>query len=295
MTFQNLYFRTLPKVESTRYINVPVALLQEVKNDSLQWSIAALSVALKCFSPSSTYIFVSEKKFRNDFHLGQQKARKLLDAIRGGHPLFEIEYNRTGDGLIRARCYRRIYAHTMVLRSGRRSLDMTVIKATKMQTNEISISKIERELRHLLLLLDINNKTRADELQSKGTPLKGGSAHAASTTLSVPYLAAATGRSSRTILRMTKDAVNNKEISVTRYPLWRVCDDMLHGTTPTEGLIRVGNLGFTRRCNDYTMLSWELRHRFQHIIFSHRRRLTHNISVSDSTPLSQTDLHALFD
>ena len=60
------------------YFNVPMALLQEVKEDPLQWSLVALSVAMKCLSPSSTYIFTSEKRFRGDFHLGYTKARNLF-------------------------------------------------------------------------------------------------------------------------------------------------------------------------------------------------------------------------
>ena len=46
-------------------INVPMALLQEVKNDRLEQSLVAMSVAIKCFSPSSTYIFVNERMLKN--------------------------------------------------------------------------------------------------------------------------------------------------------------------------------------------------------------------------------------
>ena len=309
------YYST-PKITSMQYINVPLALMQEVKSDSLQWSLLAMSVALKCYSPSSTYIVVSEKKMRHDLHIGLRKLRKLLDAIRAGHPLFSISYDRKGRELITARCLRRDYAGILRMRDGRLSLHMSVAKVTLAKKEDICIANIEKEMRQLLLLAIINNKTRADELRSKGRPLSGTSSHAAETTLSVPYLAKATSRSSRTVIRMTQKAHTQGHIAIKQYPLLRCCDDMTRSRdflamgvcspmlTPTlydpklqnvEELIRVGNLGFKRQCNDYQLLTHQLRHRFQHIIYAHRRRLTHNISISASKPMSQTDLHALFD
>ena len=84
-------------------INVPMALLQEVKDDRLEQSIVAMSVAIKCFSPSSTYIFVNERKFRCDFQMGYTKSMKLLDAIFKGHPLFEVKQLADGRRIIVAR------------------------------------------------------------------------------------------------------------------------------------------------------------------------------------------------
>lgn len=299
-----------------QYINVPMTLLQEVKTDPLQWSLVALSIALKCFSPSSTYIVVSEKKMRHDFHISLKKLRKLLTAIRAGHQLFSICYDNKGREHITARCLRHDYASMLKMRNGRTSLHMFVAKVTRPKKEDISITKIEKEMRHLLLLAIINNKNRADELQSKGCPLTGTASHAAKTTLSVPYLAMATGRSSRSVIRMTQKAQHQGELDIRQYPLIRCCDDMTRSLdflamgiaspmlTPTlydrnlhslNNLIRIGNLGFVRQCNDYLIRTYDLRHRFQHIIYGHRKRLTFNISVSDSRPMSQTDLHALYD
>ena len=162
---------------------------------------------------------------------------------------------------------------------------------------KLHVTEIESEMRQLLLLTNISAKTRADELQSKGLPLTGSASHAAKTILSVNYLAQATGRSPRTISRMTKAARQQRLISVIQYPLVRCCDDILH-TLPPESVgkvIRIGFFGFTRRCNDYQLLSWDWRRRFQHIIYRHKSRMTFNIYVSKVKPLSQTDLHALYD
>ena len=108
------------------YINVPMALLQEVKEDPLQWSLVALSVAMKCLSPSSTYIFTSEKKFRRDFHLGYTKARNLLEAIREGNNLFQMTTCANGRTLIVAHSLKKMYASKFILKDGRKSLEMVV-------------------------------------------------------------------------------------------------------------------------------------------------------------------------
>ncbi|MBR5715097.1 MAG: hypothetical protein IKX59_00785 [Bacteroidales bacterium] len=286
-----------PRVLTMDYINVPIALLQEVKEDPLQWSLVALSVAMKCLSPSSTYIFTSEKTFRRDFHLGYTKARNLLDAIREGHSLFQMTTCPNGRQIIVARSLKKMYATQVTLKGGRKSLEMVAGKVKRCTREDLHVTEIEKEMRQLLLLTNISAKTRADELQSKGLPLTGSASHAAKTILSVNYLAKATGRSPRTVSRMTKAARQQRVINVIQYPLVRCCNDILH-TLPSDSvgkIIRIGFFGFTRRCNDYQLLSWDWRHRFQHILYGHRRRLTHNLVLPQDTVMSQTDLHALYD
>ena len=70
-----------PKVVVESHINVPLELLQTVRLDRLQWSLAALSAALKSYSPSSCYILRSVHQFCAAFHMGYDKAMKLLDVI----------------------------------------------------------------------------------------------------------------------------------------------------------------------------------------------------------------------
>lgn len=280
------------------YINVPMALLQEVKEDPLQWSLVALSVAMKCLSPSSTYIFTSEKKFRTDFHLGYTKARNLLETIREGHSLFQMTTCPNGRVIIVARSLKKMYATLVTLKDGRKSLEMVAGKVRCCTRDKLHVTDIEKEMRQLLLLTSISAKTRADELQSKGLPLTGSASHAAKTILSVNYLAQATGCSPRTVSRMTKAARQQRVINVIQYPLVRCCDDVLHDTMPVlpvGKVIRIGFFGFTRRCNDYQLLSWDWHHRFQHILYAHRRRLTHNIVLRHGEVLSQTDLRDLYD
>ena len=285
------------RVLTMDYINVPMALLQEVKEDPLQWSLVALSVAMKCLSPSSTYIFSSEKAFRRDFHLGYTKAHNLLDAIREGHSLFQMTTCANGRQIIVARSLKKMYATQVTLKGGRKSLEMVVGKVKCCTRDNLHVTEIEKEMRQLLLLTNINAKTRADELQSKGLPLTGSASHAAKTILSVNYLAMATGRSPRTVCRMTKAARQQRVINVIQYPLRRCCDNLLHDPIPdTAGkVIRISFFGFTRQCNDYQLLSWDWRHRFQHILYAHRRRLTQNLVLRHGEVLSQTDLHALYD
>ena len=278
-------------------INVPMALLQEVKKDRLEFSLAALSVAMKCYSPSSTYIFMSEHKFRHDFHIGYRKAELLLKALWKGHPLFRVEHLHDGRTIIVARSLKNMYGHWMTMKNGKLSLEMSVAKVSYRSRSEIRITEIEKEMQQLLFLTNINAKTRADELQTKGLPLKGSSSHAAKTVLSVNYLGKAINRSSRTVVRLNKSVKEQGLVRVTSHPLCRCCNNVLHEdlNAPAESLIPIGFFGFTRQCNDYQLLSWDWRKRFQHIIYRHRKRLTFNIYSSKDKPLSQTDLHALYD
>ena len=287
-----------PRVQETRWINVPVQLLQQTTQSRLQRSLVSLSVALKCYSASSTYRFTSHSQFCRDFHVGKAKAKKLLDAILGGtHPLFEIHTDRHGLTLITAVSYRRQYATTITYRH-HPSQAMTVVKATCRQRGDIRLTDIEQELHQLLLGKYINDKNRADELQSKGLPLTGSASHAAKTRLSLQYLSVATGRSTRTLIRQSQAAQRERLITAIRFPLWRECDDIYHTTMDVSQLIVIGSLGFSRQPNDYQIVDWRFRKRFQHIIYRHRGRMTHNVAVRvDALTglVSQTDLHALYD
>ena len=149
-----------PRVLTMDYINVPMALLQEVKEDPLQWSLVALSVAMKCLSPSSTYIFTSEKKFRGDFHLGYTKARNLLEAIREGNSLFQMTTCPNGRTIIVARSLKKMYASRVILKDGRKSLEMVVGKVRCCTRENLHVTEIESEMRQLLLLTNISAKTR---------------------------------------------------------------------------------------------------------------------------------------
>lgn len=278
-------------------INVPMALLQEVKEDRLDFSLAAFCVAMKCFSPSSTYIYVSEHKLRDDFHIGYEKAEKLLSAIHSGQQLVRVERLADGREIFVARSFKRMYGHIMTFKNGFRSLEMSVAKVKFHSRGDIRVTEIEKEMQKLLFLTNINAKTRADELQSKGRPLTGSSSHAAATVLSVRYLGKGINRSERTVVRMSKSAQEHGVIQVTHHPLRRCCDNILHDdlNAPADYLIPIGFLGFTRRCNDYQLCSWEWRRCFQHIIYRHRGRMTYNVYYSKDHPLSQTDLHAYYD
>ena len=96
------------KVFTQTAINVPMSLLQESKSDPLEWSLVALSVAMKCYSPSSAYFLQSEHQFRHDFHVRHDKARRMLVAIRGGHPLFRVERLADGRELITACSFKKL-------------------------------------------------------------------------------------------------------------------------------------------------------------------------------------------
>lgn len=290
----------LPKVLTRSHINVPLALLQSARNDRLWWGLVALSVAMKAYSPSSCYILRSEHRFRRDFHLGADKAKRLLHAILDeGHPLFRVKHCQDGSTQITAVSYKRDYGYYAMFSHKSqqyRSRCMTAVEVTITNKVNIRVSALERQMRLLLMKSVISARNRADELQTKGCPLSASASHAARTILSIPYLADVTGRSQRSIIRMSKEAQRSGSLQAIKYPLERCCDDMSHPTIDVTGLIRIGNLGFSRRCNDYWLLHESDRRAFKHIIYGHRSRLTMNAcTLQAGQVLSQTDLHALYD
>lgn len=281
------------------HINVPLQLLQLARHDGLRWSLVALSVAIKSWSPSSCYVFRSVHQFRNDFHISHRKALRLLDAVKAGHDLFRVDHRPDGTIHITATSYKRHFTYTATFSHHQQryvSPCMVAAKVTLRTHNNIRVTAIEKEMRHLLLLAPISAKSRADELQTKGCPLKGNASHAARKVLSVPYLSEVTGRCPRTIIRMTRCATKSGELQVIQHPLERRCDDLNHTATIDPRIsIVIGTAGFSRRCNDYVILQSPLRHSFVHIIYKHHSRRRPCISLRPGQTLSQTDLHALYD
>ena len=298
-------FRKTPKVVFQSHINVPLELLQTVRVDGLQWSLAALSVAIKSFTPSSCYVLRSVHRFCKDFHMGYAKAMKLLGVLQSpeGHSLFRTEPCTDGTLRITAVSYKRQYAYHALFGHNRKrydSLCMTAVEIVARSRGNIRLAAIEHEMRLRLMQSVINAKNRADELQTKGCPLSGSSSHAARTILSIPMLAKVTGRSSRTILRMSIESQRAGKLQAIRYPLERRCDDLNHLDPQLDvdpsSLIVIGTGGFTRRCNDYQIVHSELRHAFKHIIYGHHSRLTPVArSLRPGKVISQSELHELYD
>ena len=273
------------------YINVPVVALQEVREDSLQFSMLALSVAVKCLSPSSVYLCRSVSHFRQTFHCGKQKAERLLQALQQS-TLFCVCPLANGTLRITARSLKRMYG-TMACYRGYRSLQMNAVKATCLCPDNLRITQIERQLRQLLLTNAYHTQMRCDELTMN--PRKANTHPHAHRELSVKALASITGRCARTVLRYNQQLRQQGELRITTHPLVRVCCDMERATPAQRaGLIAIRNLGFTRQCNDYELLRRETFHRSQHIIFSHRRRLTHHFAAraAASTPEAAATLRS---
>ena len=150
----------------SKYINVPCSLLREVQGSRIQQSLLALSVAIKCWSPSSVYLMRSRKQMRRDFHLGKQKVDKLLSALPDS-PLFSLRTASDGTLCITARCFRRDYAHWVRYGNHPASLAMHAVKVRCREKGEIRLSEIHEELTQLLTLMIVNAKNRQDEFHTK--------------------------------------------------------------------------------------------------------------------------------
>jgi len=276
----------------SKHINVPMRLLQSVRNDRLEFSLVALSVAVKCVSPSSTYLCRSVKQMRQDLHCGHAKATTLWSAMQQSD-LFACASLNTGGLRIVARSYKPLFGEVRTCH-GYTSLHMDVVKATCQSRDNICITSIERELRQLMLQNCYHAQMRCDELKMNQRKL---STHShAHLDCSVSRLGQSIGRSNRSVIRYNKRLRQQGELSVVSYPLVRVVSDMNHAAPEErQGLIAIHNLGFSRKSNDYQLLVRETFNRHQHIIYGHRRRMTYHVSKSCQQSPSTADFFFMHD
>lgn len=269
----------------SKYINVPTSLLQTVKNDRLEFGLVALSVAVKCVSPSSTYLCHSVRQMRHDLHCGHAKALKLWQAVQQSS-LFVCSPLANGGLRIVARSYKSLYGEVRTCH-GFTSLHMDVVKVTCQDRQSISITTLEYELRQLMLQNCYHAQMRCDELKMNQRKHPGYShAHL---DCSESRLGQYCGRSARSIIRYNHRLRQAGELRIDSHPLVRVVSDMNHATpAEREGLIEIHNLGFKRQSNDYTLLQRQSFHRHQHIIYGHRRRMTYHLSKSAQPSSSST-------
>ena len=274
------------------YINVPTRLLQEVKNDRLGFSLVALSVAVKCVSPSSTYLCHSPRQMRKDLHCGDAKARKLWTAVQRSGLFVCSPFGREGLRIV-ARSYKPLYGEVRTCH-GFTSLHMDVVKAKCQDRDNIRITQIEYELRQLMLQNCYHAQMRCDEL--KMNQRKHANYSHAHLDCNRSRLGTYCGRSTRSITRYNNCLLQLGELSVVRHPLERVVSDMSHATpAQREGLIEIHNLGFKRKSNDYKLLKSESFHLHQHIIYGHRRRMKYNLSKSDQQSSQTADFYFMHD
>ncbi|MBQ0056636.1 MAG: hypothetical protein KBT20_03165 [Bacteroidales bacterium] len=278
----------------SKYINVPTKLLQTMPQDSLQRSLLSLSVAIKSLSPSSVYLCRSCKQMRKDFNMGKQRADKLMHAIHHSS-LFRVEQSKDGTLRITARCYRHDYAHTIQCGKHKASLAMNVAKIRCMEKDNIRLDDIEQELKEMLHLMFINSQNRKDELKTKHSKKQSETTPHANRSLSVNALSALSGYSGRTVIRRNNYLEAHGAISIDRCPPLFVCRYSGHlDAAEGSGFFRIKSNLFYRMVNAYQIEHFDMRKRFQHIIYSHTKRLTRNVVANDAR-LSMSELFELYD
>ena len=276
----------------SKYINVPTNLLQTVKKDRLEFELVALSVAVKCVSPSSTYFCHSVRQMRKDLHCGHAKAVKLWEGMQHSH-LFVCTPMSEGGLRIVARSYKPLYGEVRTCHNFT-SLHMDVVKVKCQDRSNIRITQLEYELRQLMLQNCYHAQMRCDEL--KMNQRKHPEYSHAHLNCNRSRLGQYCGRSPRSITRYNNRLRQAGELRVVSYPLERVVSDMNHASpAEREGLIVIHNLGFKRKSNDYRLLIRQSFHRHQHIIYGHRRRMTYHLAKDCQQSSSTVDFYFMHD
>lgn len=237
-----------------RTINLPLELVKKALDSREKTAIVAFSVYIKLKASSSCLFFESERKLRAELHCGKRKVDTIIRAIKTGSSLFSA-----GNGRIVATSFKKMFATKVRYGKHSQTYAMNAIKLTA-DTNNLTLSGIEKKIRLLYAQWKINAKQRQDEftlLKSQRSAEVGQNpSRAKSTALTLRKLAKGTGRSVSTICKYVKELERLALISVER-----------HLVTKTE------DGGYTQKCNKYSIAHRSLQKRFAHIIYGHTGRV----------------------
>lgn len=254
-------------------INIPLRLLDDVKNDKLHRQLLALSICIKCKWQDSLMRNVSIKSIMELIHCGHSTAKMLLQEAKRSSIFI---YNEKTNTLL-ARNFKKKYTRKVTTKYGT-SFMMYRVQIDK---KEYTLRSIQKEFKRLLFENTVNAKERRDEFRRNG---KNNTIWSASNiALTQKYLVKKVGAKNRkAIYRLTKSLESEKLIRVdrTRPQIVSNCtsdDAMNHMVLDSSK-----HYWFDERCglliafttNEYHLESRDETERFGNVIFNHKKRQT---------------------
>lgn len=189
---------------SRDFINIPLKLMKEVKNDALLLDLLCLSISIKKMSGASKYYFKNIKQFSTDFGLNGRKAVMLFNQAKCNKRFFEFDEKKN---VLIAKTFKK--ERTICRRKKGKILFQ--MYCMKLKDDQIfKIGKIKNELRMLMILCAVNACFRMDKFDF-GVSLP---CHTGGVAFSQKHLSNIAGVSRKTVVKYLKQLEKRGQLEV---------------------------------------------------------------------------------
>lgn len=259
-------------VEPTK-INVPLRLLDDVKENKLRCQLLAMSICIKCRYKDSLFRNVSIKAIQELLHCGFCTAKMLLTEAKKSSI---FKYNATTNNLL-AKNFKKKYTKKTTNRHG---ADIYTMYSVKVDIKNYTLRSLVKEFRKILFESPINAAERKDGFICNGKKK--------TTTSFIPNLPLTQKRQTKrigaksrmTTYRIAKELEAEKRISIERakFKLVSVCssDEAMNvesnGKNKTLVYDNLRGIVYSIVPNKYRIAERSETERFCHIIFNHSKR-----------------------
>ena len=250
-------------------INIPLRLLDDVKNDKLRCQMLALSICIKCKYGDSLMRNASVSGIMELLHCGYSTAKTLFNAVQSSNLFKYSPYTKT----LLARNFKKKYTNKVETRYGTSFMMYRV----SLDRKDYTLRSLIKEFKHLLFENAVNAKERRDEFKRNGKN-KNTTSFTTDYALTQNYLAKKIGVKSRmAVYRLAKELQSSYTLSVTKTPAKMVLENLDEFTpNPTKHYIYDAKSGlmFEFSSNEYNLNSRKETERFGNVIFNHKKRQT---------------------
>lgn len=262
-------FERIEIYEEPTTINIPLRLLDDVKNDKLRCQMLALSICIKCKYGDSLMRNASVSGIMELLHCGYSTAKTLFKAVQSSNLFKYNPYTKT----LLARNFKKKYTNKVKTRYGTAFMMYRV----SLDRKDYTLRSLIKEFKHLLFENAVNAKERRDEFHRNGKN-KNTTSFAKDYALTQNYLAKKIGVKSRMeVYRLAKELQSRNTLRVTKTPTKLVVENLNEFTpNPTKHYIYDAKSGlmFEFSSNVYNLNSRKETERFSNVIFNHRNRQT---------------------
>lgn len=260
--------------EEPKVVNIPIRLLDDVKNDKLRSQILALSVLIKCDYKDSVLRNVSIKTIQELLHCSFSTAKALFNKVKRNSLFVYNEYTRT----LTAKNFKKKYTNKVTTKRGNEAY---MVYCYKLEIKDYTLRSLLKEFKMALLKSCINTNERKDKFHRKGTLESNTNLSVSENVLTQSKLAERIGVKSRTsVQRLVKQMEHNGIVSVERAYLKFVTNCVSDEAIAAMHLDRRLKYLYDERTgtlyaaipNKYSFLKREENERFKNIIFNHEKR-----------------------
>jgi hypothetical protein len=258
-----------------KVINIPLRLLDSVKEDKARCQLLALSICIKCKYGDSLMRNVSPYAIQKLLHCGSDIAKRLFNESQHCTLFSYNEHNKT----LLARNFKKRYTNKVETKHG----IAFMMYGVRVDKKEYTLRSLLKEFRFLLCKNLINAKERKDEfLYDRKKRKNNTTSFVSDFALTQNRLAKKMGVNSRmTVYRITRELAKSNEITIKRI-MPKVVLDCVNADTMKEfkrnqkrGYFVANNGALVEVTpNEYHLNRRDDSNRFRNIIFNHKQRKT---------------------